>query len=474
MLGAVAAPMAAASGQEPAQPPAAQLPAPPPTAAIFGTVYDSLRFRPMAGAFVRVDTTNLISQADAAGRFQIAGVPPGVHYLRVEHPLLDTLGVGLRSADIEFHAGEGTIHELATPTSPILIERFCPAAWRARGPAALMGRVREADTGAPATGAKVSLVWYEAASADAKPVLRVRESQVGPDGIYRICGLPAKLEGKVQVLRGALTSGDISVSFGEDLLALRSMTIATPGAVIIAAERPDSTAPAAGPVILGNARLTGRVTSRGGVPIPGARVILEGTARVTTTRSDGSFSLDSLPPGTQSVAVRKLGYTPADAAVDLASEATRAVTIAMDDFVPTLETVRVSAQRERALADVGFGRRQRAGSGYYLEGDQINRESLNFSDVLRNVPGLRITFGAGGRQQIESARGPFACVAIWIDGTQWQQMEPGDVDAYVRAQEVEAIEVYGPSNTPIEFQGRSGSCTTIIVWTARRINRPRR
>lgn len=454
---------------------AQELPEPPKTATVFGVVYDSIRFRPMAGAIVRVDSTSLVSQADEEGRFQIADVPPGIHFLRVAHPILDTLGVGLRTADIEFRAGEGTIHQLATPTARILIERFCSAAWRARGPAALMGRVREADTWANAAGAKVSLVWYDT-TADGKPLPRVRESQVGPDGIYRICGLPEHLEGKVQVLRGALTSGDVTVSLASELLGLRSMTIAAPGAVVVASTPPssDSTAatpPARDPVVVGSARLTGRVVNKGGVPIVGARVIVEGTPHATTTRDGGRFDLDSLPPGTQSVAVRMLGYSPAEAAVELSSRVPGTVTVTMEDYVPTLETVRVSAQRERALMDIGFARRQRAGMGYYLEGDQINRESLKFSDILRNVPGLRITFSGNGQQMIESTRGPYACVAIWIDGTQWQQMEPGDVDGFVRPQEVEAVEVYGPSTTPIEYQGRSGNCTTILTWTARRINR---
>ncbi|MEX2179029.1 MAG: carboxypeptidase-like regulatory domain-containing protein [Gemmatimonadaceae bacterium] len=448
---------------------------PPTTASVFGTAYDSVRFRPMAGARVRVDTSDLVGVADDHGRWQIAGVPPGEHYLRVEHPILDSLGVTLRTARIMFLAGNGTIHELATPTSTVLIERLCTPAWRARGPAALMGRVREADTQAPAVGARVSLVWYEVEIANpTKPVPRVREVQVGQDGTYRICGLPAQLDGKVQVIRGNLTSGDIPMNFGEDLLGVRSMSIAAPGAVVaVTTDASDSTlARAPETTLVGNARLTGQVRNKAGAPLVGARVMLEGTARAASTRTDGGFVLDSLPPGTQSVAVRMLGYAPTEAAVELSSAASRRVVITMEDFVPTLETVRVSAQRDRALENIGYARRKRLGSGYYLEGTEINRESLHFSDVLRNVPGIRIVPGGGG-QYIQSARGPMTCVSIWIDGTQWQQIEPGDIDDYLKPNEVGAIEVYSPSSTPMEFQGRGGSCTTIVAWTARRLS-PRR
>ena len=72
-------------------------------------------------------------------------------------------------------------------------------------------------------GAKVSLVWYEVdIQAGVRRVPRVRESNAGVDGTFRICGLPSKLDGKVQVIRGALTSGEILVSFGDDsVLQLR-------------------------------------------------------------------------------------------------------------------------------------------------------------------------------------------------------------------------------------------------------------
>lgn len=445
----------------------------PATATAVGTVFDSVRLRPLAGARVMLDTTGLFTTTDALGRFQLAGIPAGAYQLRVEHPALDTMGIDLRSERAEFVAGSTTLHEFGTPSPERIIELVCPAAWRARGPAALTGRVREADTGNPATGARVSLVWYEVdVGQGLRRVPRVREAGVGPDGIYRICGLPAGLDGRLQVSRGTLTSGDIAVSFGEDLLALRSMSIAASGAMVAVASKSDSLR--AAPAMLGVARLTGRVRNKSGAPLAGARVQVEGTTRATSTRPNGEFTLDSLPPGTQSVAVRLLGYAPAEAAVDLSSRETRSVTITMEDFVPTLEAVRVTAQRERALDAVGFARRKRSGMGFYMEGDEIrNRNALNFSDVVRSAPGIRVAT-YNGRQVIQSARDPVSgCVMVYVDGTLWQQMEPGDVDDFVKPHEIGALEVYSPTATPAEYQTRGGGCTTIVAWTNRRLDRRR-
>ena len=69
----------------------------PGTAAAVGTVFDSVRLRPMAGAQIRVDSTSLVATADADGRFRLENIPPGEHYLRVDHPMVDTLGIQLRS-----------------------------------------------------------------------------------------------------------------------------------------------------------------------------------------------------------------------------------------------------------------------------------------------------------------------------------------------------------------------------------------
>lgn len=436
-----------------------------------GVVFDSVRARPLSGAIIRLDSSSQVTMADDNGRFRLDSIPPGPHHLRVEHPMLDTLGVALRSPVENFRPGAPIVVVMATPSAETLIRMVCTPAWRARGPAAFFGRVREADTGTPAVGAKVSLVWYEIdVSGGLRRAPRVREATVGADGTYRICGLPAQLEGRVQVMSGPLTSGEISVEFGTDLLFVRNMSIAPASAVVATRD-----SGVAGVRVLGSARLTGRVLNASGQPISGARVQLDGTPRTAVTRQNGEFLLDSLPPGTQSVTVRHLGYAPVEEAVDLASAEPSSVTIRMSDYVPVLETVRVTAARERALDVVGYARRKRSGLGHYLEGDQINTHALHFSDVLRTVPGIRVQTAGMGRQVVTSTRGVNGCVMFWVDGTPWQSMEPGDIDDFVKPHELGAIEVYSPTNTPAEFQNpQSSSCTTVIGWTSRRLDRNRR
>ena len=477
-------------------------PQPVPGAGQFGTIrgvaFDSLHNEPLTHALVRVSGQGREAMTDSLGEYRLDSLAPGRYKLLLLHPLLDTIGVSLVSDTVEVIGGKRQIVDLGVPSSERLVHLLCPAARLALGPAAVVGYIRDADNDAPATGAKVSLLWYEGDPLGFKKTPRVRESVVTADGRYRICGVPAAMSGKLQVFRDGVSSGEVPVETKEDgsLLALRSMSIASHETVQISTVPVDSvpkvpgdtapppqrtrvtnTAKAAVRVVKGRARVTGRVTNNIGEPVVGARVDLQGTTSATLTRANGEFTLDSLPSGTQTLEVRKLGYQLTEAPVELSSSNPASVTVKMDKFVATLETMRVEATREKGLQDVGFSMRKRTGMGHYLEGDQIPHTNM-FSDALRVVPGIRVQpSGDGtGSQVITSSRDAtgMGCVNFYVDGTPWQQQFPGDIDNFVRSDEVAAIEVYNGSQTPAQFQtaGQS-SCTTIVVWTKWRVNRKR-
>ena len=455
-------------------------PAAPPAgvATVRGLVTDSLHETAVKGALVRVDNTTHENITDSLGRFRIDSVPTGTHRLVVVHPLLDTLGISLVTAPISLAAGDDKELYLSVPGSENLVALLCPAARRTLGPAALVGFVRDADTEAPAQGAKVSLLWFESDPLGFKKTPRVREQQIGADGRYRICGLPPTLSGKLQVFRGGVQTGEVPLelggSSGSSLLAMRSMSISSTSQVIASA--PADSGPKT-KIVRGRARVTGKILNKYGQPIVGARVELQNSGAATKTRGNGDFTLDSLPSGTQTLEIRQLGFAPTEVAVELSAANPQSVTVKMGDYVPVLSEMRVTAQRERGLSDVGFADRKRTGMGYYLDSDQLKtRQTTQFSDMLRTVPGIRVQpSGNGSTNVITSSRDPTGgCVTFYVDGSPWQQMTPGDLDTYVRPEEVAALEVYNGSTTPAQFQqaGMSG-CTTLVIWTERRINRKR-
>jgi hypothetical protein len=196
--------------------------------------------------------------------------------------------------------------------------------------------------------------------------------------------------------------------------------------------------------------------------------MLQDGVAVALTKPNGEFTLDSLPSGTQALVVRKLGYGVTERAVELSSNTPARTTVTMNDFVPTLEKVRVEAQVDKALQSVGFLDRKRTGMGQFFDGNQINHQSMMFSDVMRIATGLRIQPSGDGRTSVitDSRSASNGCVNYYVDNQPWTTMTPGDIDDFVRPNEMVAIEVYHGSGTPPQFQvaGQS-SCAVIVVWT---------
>src|SRR5580658_6603780 len=88
----------------------------PQFASVVGVAVDSLRGGPMAEAIVVV-SDGVLRQAmtDAAGRFWIDSIPPGVHRVALFHPLLDALGFSVASSPISFASGDTVRLTIATP-----------------------------------------------------------------------------------------------------------------------------------------------------------------------------------------------------------------------------------------------------------------------------------------------------------------------------------------------------------------------
>jgi hypothetical protein len=444
-----------------------------------GVAIDSIHGTPLVNAVIQLSGTDRIGLTDSLGRFLIDSVPPGTYKIEVDHPILDTLGIMLSTAPMPFVANEVTRMVLAVPSQEFLANRFCTSARRALGPGVLVGRVREPDSEVAAVGARVSLVWYDpdppmvaGLQVKVNKAPRVREATVGEDGTYRLCGLPEKYEGKLQAQRkDGGTTAEVVIRQEDGLLALRSMSVA-PLAVAAGA---DSAGKAASKVTKGAARLLGRVVNRQGAPVGNARVTLNGTGAATLTRENGEFVLDSLPAGTQAVTVRHLGYAPTEVAVELSARAPARVNVQMGPFVPELAPMEVVSRMEQGLDRVGWTSRKRGASGgYFISPEQIEaRKAIQFTDLLTTTPGLRVQ-GSMGRMYITSTRnvGRQGCVSIYVDGSRWQQLEAGDLDSFVRPQDVAAIEVYpGGGSMPVEFQTTGGDCAAVVVWTKLNVNR---
>lgn len=453
-----------------------QPPAPATTAWLQGVAFDSLHREPLQGAIIQVEGSGRFAITDSLGRFLADSIKPGSYRLVVDHPMLDTLGIAVTTPPMTFVANEVTRTYVSIPAGEALVNMFCPAARRTLGPGALVGRVREPDSDQAAVGARVSFVWFDpdppglpTALRPTRKTPRVREATIGADGTYRLCGLPPTYEGKLQAQRkdGGETA-EVVVTQDDGLLALRSVSVAP----LVLATKDSAGKPKL--VAKGTARVTGRVVNRSGAPVVNARVGLMGASAATITRSNGEFTLDSLPAGTQALVVRQLGYRPTEVPVELSSRTPSRVTVRLGDFVPELSPVEVVSRRDEGLQKVGYlDRKRSAAGGYFLSPEQIEqRRAMQFTDLMRSIPGMQVTNSNGDTMLMStrsSASGSGGCVTVWVDGAQWQQLTPGDLDSFVKPDEVAAIEVYNGASIPAQFVTPGQSCSAVVVWTKTRV-----
>lgn len=447
-------------------------------AQVFGTVYDSLSDRPLADALVQLaprDTRARVRTAntDSQGRFQLRSVRPGEYLVGLLHPSLDSMGLEIPPRRLVIDENTAQIQlALAIPTQLAIRAQLYPAVRPADSSGVLLGYIRDANSGVRLDGASVDLDWTELVlskdgiHADHKTAT----APATKGGWYAFCGIstagPVSARGKL----GSNASGFIDVRIPPRGILHRDFSIPI-GAAAIAVAPTDSGDTTANPLRRGSARVAGVVRNDKGKPLAGAQLLVWGSGITATSRDDGSFSLAELPAGTQTVESRFVGYSPKRIVVDLMSDRTVQVAIAMTEHVDVLDEMTVYSRNDsRSKQLAGFLQRQKSGIGHFITRADIEKtRPLRFTDLLRSTPGIRIVPTGGLEYAIVSSHGGAMggpCQAlIYINGI--RLVNPSGLDMMVEPNEVAAVEVYsGISETPPQFQGGPrGACGSIAIWT---------
>ncbi len=231
--------------------------------------------------------------------------------------------------------------------------------------------------------------------------------------------------------------------------------------------------------------IIGRVVdSASGRPLPGAVIVLGG--RRANADTIGRFVMSSLIPGQWRIAVRSLGYSPADSMVSIGNYDTTVVAFALSRLAPLLDTVKISAPAEVAGRLTEFEKRRARGGGRFITPAELRKnDERAFTDVLRRLPGLAFQVGDRGSflfnrgQQPPGAlrgnAGKPCYVQIVLDGVTMYQMDfggsaegPPDIEQ-LATRNFDAVEYYsGPSRTPPEFRTNGAICGTLVLWSRRR------
>jgi hypothetical protein len=437
-------------------------------------VYDSLAGKPLHGALVQLVAKEnparvLSATSGADGGFQVTGVPPGSYIVGFFHPALDSLGLAVAPRPFDVASAAPGHVVLAIPSAATIRDLLCPPGATADSSGMVMGFVRDADTGMPLAGATVVMMWTELVLQNGLRTER-REIPVKANdaGWYALCGLPTDGPLTARAELGADASGYIELSIPPRGVWHRDFSIPRDSAAVKVAVDDSAGAAAGQTVRRGSARLTGTVRDERGRPLSVAQLLVWGSGVTGSTADDGTFTLSGLPAGTQALEARYVGYAPKRVSVDLASHATRSVTVTLDKRADVLGEVTVYGKPGKRQRDLtGFLQRSKSGFGHFLTRADIDkRHPFQFTDLFRMIPGFMVISDSGFGHSIVSTRGAGfngQCrPTIYIDGM--QITDASDIDGFVMPSEISGVEAYaGPAGTPPQY--RSGPCGSIIIWT---------
>jgi hypothetical protein len=431
----------------------AQTAAEPQYGAIEGVALDSLHNDYLRDALVSVRGTSRSAITDSRGKFRIDSIPPGSREVEMSHPTLDTIGVGVRSPMLEIVAGKTVQLTISIPSPQTVAAARCSPAERSIGPAALLGTAQFAESEKPAAGAKVILQYVELriSRRGMETIPFRREATVAESGRFKFCALPPNTSASLMAANGGDSTGTIGVRIAS-FVGLAGLELPDPLTSLAT-----------------RSTVVGRVIGPNGEPVSQARVSIVGDSAVMITDSIGRFSLKGIRSGTRMLSVRRLGFEPVEQPVVLHAREPADFTVRLSRSVVVLDTVRITAKREIDLTRVGFTQRKRTGTGYYMSPDQIERAgAYDLVSLLGQAPMLRRVNDNGkiviaGRNQGTGS----GCVRYYVDGNEWFG---GDIEDFIRPDEVSAIEAYSSTFTPPQFSPGMTSCETVLIWTKLRVH----
>ena len=422
---------------------------------IIGIVVDSINGTGLKGAEVLVSGRSTPVTTDSLGRFAVEGLSAGTYQIGVFHPLLESLGLTLASRPFSVGRDSTGVVDLAIPSVATLASRYCGKELTQSRPAAIAGRVRDPDSDDPIPGATVSLAWPDIAVTEQHKIVRTPHEMhvdTDPSGFFKFCGLPSGIEGTVQATRTDVLTGEVQVSTSQSALSFEDLRLPTSRSA------------------RGKGVVRGIVRSLDDKPLGGARVEAPVNGAFNVTRPDGTFWIDSVPTGTQMIVVRQLGFEPISVTVNVTSRQPVDIRVSLGITANILDPVLVTARRNAALEREGFFQRQRSGWGTYITREEVEKRKPQFvTDLLTNVSGIRVVRTMSGTivrsDRITSITGRGGgCTRLWVDGTEWRMVMPGDLDAFISTRDLAGIEVYRPGEAPAQFTAID-QCVTLVVWT---------
>lgn len=176
----------------------------------------------------------------------------------------------------------------------------------------------------------------------------------------------------------------------------------------------------------------------------------------------GRFWFRNVPAGDQLFVIHYLGYSDSTQ-VFLVPDELNQIEFTVELTVVPVADLFVQVESLDAPSKLTeFNRRREKGEGVFItRADILRRDPVRMTDMLRNVPGVRVADTSLGRSSIRM-RGRSCSIAYFVDGIRAPYF---DINS-LQPSSVEGVEIYrGTASVPPEFQGPLTPCSAIVIWT---------
>ncbi|HEV7991775.1 MAG TPA: carboxypeptidase-like regulatory domain-containing protein [Gemmatimonadaceae bacterium] len=415
------------------------------------------------------------ARPDGFGHYALDSLPAGRYLIQVSSPTLDSLEVALAPKEVKIGAGETAHLDLALPFGTSLRDVVCTGLTLGLEKAVVAGRATDADTDKPLVGADVVAAWTEVAidkkTLKSSAQKRVTMVKSGPEGEYRMCGVPTGRFLSLQLQHSGRASSAVRVSVSpEEGVVVRDLSmspssspsIAALDSLDLAAAADTTVATRAELQLVGTASLTGSVRGAEGLPVAGVRVRVRDARASDLTDTGGRFVINNLPSGTQILLVQQLGYAATEVPVELRAGATVTRDLQLSRVV-SLDSIRVVAKRPQFAE---FEDRRAHSAGRFMTATQIAAYKLTSTPKLIQVLGGFTVQGTGNDAKLISTQAYIEnpnCVStganVIIDG------RDGTLVNALAPVQIGGLEVYtSASLAPAKYADRA-TCGLIIMWT---------
>jgi hypothetical protein len=421
---------------------------------IRGLAYDSLAFRPMAGALITAEPGGESAASDSLGRFTIYS-RMRVMRLVAFHERADRLGLGELTATRP--AGDGPWERaiVATPGMNTAWARLCVGQRRpANGMGGILfGSTTAADGATRVAGVGLVLQWQAVKSLlDTTPTFESMTVRSDSLGNYLFCGVqefgPAALVASSSQFR----SDNVLVE--ADAASLRRVDL-----VLGATGGPTATA-----------TVQGRVVDEKGASVPAAMVTFGGFATEIMSGPNGRFTINNVPTGSRMVSARKIGYVTVTTQLDVLEKGVTGLDVLVEKGT-LVEQVTVRSTRIKSRDATELDERKASGLGRFVDSTHFAKYDRT-RQALDLLPGIRTQMGRAPGDFV--IRGRSDCMAsLWVNGVR-EPNTPDNMIARLPKEEIAAVEIFNNEmQAPARFQTAGNQCAVVVLWTKQHINAKR-